>query len=311
MAESQRPYHEPALLTESLEGLAIRPDGFYVDATYGGGGHSKAILAKLGHEGRLMAFDQDEDAGKEVVDDERLIFVRANFRYLTRFLKYYNVNGVDGVLADLGISFHQIDEAERGFSYRFDAPLDMRMNRSSGKTAADIVNTYDADSLQRIFGEYGEVRNARTVAQRIEAVRKVQSLRTTGDLVNVLDSLCRGNRQRYLSQAFQALRIEVNDEFGALRDFMEQALDALKPGGRMVIISYHSLEDRLVKNFFKTGNWSGEPGKDDYGNLLRPLDPVTRRPIVPTDEEVERNPRARSAKLRVAQKKDETPGNTI
>lgn len=302
MMEAGRPYHEPALLAACLEGLSIRPDGSYVDATYGGGGHSKAILKRLGPAGRLMAFDQDEDAGAQVVHDERFTFVRANFRYLSRFLKYHGVDAVDGILADLGISFHQIDEAERGFSYRFNAPLDMRMNRASAKTAAEVVNTYDAAALQRVLGTYGEVRNARTVAQRIEEVRRSQSLQTTGDLVAVLEPLCRGNRNRYLSQVFQALRIEVNDEFGALQEFLEQSLEALKVGGRLVVISYHSLEDRLVKNFFKTGNWSGEPDKDDYGNLIRPLEPVNRRPIVPTEEEVERNPRARSAKLRIAVK---------
>jgi 16S rRNA (cytosine1402-N4)-methyltransferase len=299
----RQPYHEPALLAESLDGLAIRPDGFYVDATYGGGGHSRAILDALGEDGKLMAFDQDADAEGQVSNDERLIFVKANFRYLRRFLRYYGIDGVDGVLADLGISFHQIDEADRGFSYRFDAHLDMRMNRAAGKTAADVLNSYRADELQKLLGLYGEVRNARTVAQRIEQVRQVQPLRTTGDLVALLEPLIRGNRQRYLAQVFQALRIEVNDELGALREFLEQACDALKSGGRMAIISYHSLEDRLVKNFFKTGDWEGEAHKDFYGNLVRPLEPVTRRPIVPSPEEVDKNPRARSARLRVAEKK--------
>lgn len=299
----RQPYHEPALLAESLDGLAIRPGGFYVDATYGGGGHSRAILDALGEDGKLMAFDQDADAEGQVSNDERLIFVKANFRYLRRFLRYYGIDGVDGVLADLGISFHQIDEADRGFSYRFDAHLDMRMNRAAGKTAADVLNSYRADELQKLLGLYGEVRNARTVAQRIEQVRQVQPLRTTGDLVALLEPLIRGNRQRYLAQVFQALRIEVNDELGALREFLEQACDALKSGGRMAIISYHSLEDRLVKNFFKTGDWEGEAHKDFYGNLVRPLEPVTRRPIVPSPEEVDKNPRARSARLRVAEKK--------
>lgn len=299
----RQPYHEPALLAESLDGLAIRPGGFYVDATYGGGGHSRAILDALGEDGKLMAFDQDADAEGQVSNDERLIFVKANFRYLRRFLRYYGIDGVDGVLADLGISFHQIDEADRGFSYRFDAHLDMRMNRAAGKTAADVLNSYRSDELQKLLGLYGEVRNARTVAQRIEQVRQVQPLRTTGDLVALLEPLIRGNRQRYLAQVFQALRIEVNDELGALREFLEQACDALKSGGRMAIISYHSLEDRLVKNFFKTGDWEGEAHKDFYGNLVRPLEPVTRRPIVPSPEEVDKNPRARSARLRVAEKK--------
>ncbi|MGA1581765.1 MAG: 16S rRNA (cytosine(1402)-N(4))-methyltransferase RsmH [Saprospiraceae bacterium] len=299
----RQPYHEPALLAESLDGLAIRPDGFYVDATYGGGGHSRAILDALGEDGKLMAFDQDADAEGQVSNDERLIFVKANFRYLRRFLSYYGIDGLDGVLADLGISFHQIDEGDRGFSYRFDAHLDMRMNRAAGKTAADVLNSYRADELQKLLGLYGEVRNARTVAQRIEQVRQVQPLRTTGDLVALLEPLIRGNRQRYLAQVFQALRIEVNDELGALREFLEQACDALKSGGRMAIISYHSLEDRLVKNFFKTGDWEGEAHKDFYGNLVRPLEPVTRRPIVPSPEEVDKNPRARSARLRVAEKK--------
>lgn len=299
----RQPYHEPALLAESLDGLAIRPGGFYVDATYGGGGHSRGILDALGEDGKLMAFDQDADAEGQVSNDERLIFVKANFRYLRRFLRYYGIDGVDGVLADLGISFHQIDEADRGFSYRFDAHLDMRMNRAAGKTAADVLNSYRADELQKLLGLYGEVRNARTVAQRIEQVRQVQPLRTTGDLVALLEPLIRGNRQRYLAQVFQALRIEVNDELGALREFLEQACDALKSGGRMAIISYHSLEDRLVKNFFKTGDWEGEAHKDFYGNLVRPLEPVTRRPIVPSPEEVDKNPRARSARLRVAEKK--------
>lgn len=301
MAE-ELPYHEPALLSECLEGLAIVADGVYVDATFGGGGHARAILRQLGANGRLLAFDQDEEAEAQAPEDERLLFARANFRYLSRFLRLYGLEEVDGVLADLGVSFHQFDEGSRGFSYRYDAPLDMRMNTGASLTAETVVNTYAPEALQQVLGQYGEVRNARTVAQRIAEQRERQPMHTTGELVTLLDPLVRGNRQRYLSQVFQALRIEVNDELGALKEFLESAMQALRPGGRMVIISYHSLEDRLVKHFFRTGNFSGKHEKDFYGNIIRPLQPVNRRPIVPSDEEVARNPRARSAKLRVAEK---------
>lgn len=295
-------YHLPVLARESIQALAIKSNGVYADATFGGGGHARLILQELGDNGRLFGFDQDEDALPNAPDDERFEFVQSNFRYLKRFLKLHGVQQVDGILADLGVSSHQLDVAERGFSYRFDAELDMRMNQQGEVSAADIINNYSAEDLQRVFGEYGEVRNARTLAQRIATERQVRELRTINDLLTVIDPLIRGQRLRYLSQVFQALRIEVNDEMGALSDFLEQTLEVLAPGGRLVIITYHSIEDRLVKNFLKTGNIQGEVKKDFYGNIERPFKVITKSPIEPTEEEIADNPRARSAKLRVGEK---------
>ena len=292
-------YHEPVLAKESIEALNIRADGLYVDATFGGGGHSRLILNELGEKGRLYAFDQDDDSLQNLIEDERFVFNHHNFRYLKQFLRLHGVKQVDGILADLGVSSHQLDEPERGFSYRFEAELDMRMNRQDNRKASDILNSYSAEDLQRVFSEYGEVRNSRTLAQKIVQEREVKAIRTIGDFLLITEPLIRGFRGRYLSQVFQALRIEVNDEMGALKAFLESTLEVLKPGGRLVVISYHSIEDRLVKNFIKTGNAAGEMQRDFYGNIERPFTPYNKNVIVPSEEEVERNPRARSAKMRV------------
>ncbi len=295
-------YHLPVLAAESIEALKINPAGVYVDVTYGGGGHARLILQSLGDKGRLFGFDQDEDALQNALPDERFTFVQSNFRYLKRFLRLHGVKTVDGILADLGVSSHQLDEATRGFSYRFDAALDMRMNQEDERTAAEVVNTYAVEALQQVFSAYGEVRNSRTLAQRIVEERKARPIQTVSDLLAIIEPLIRGQRLRYLSQVFQALRIEVNDEMGALREFLEQSLEVLAPGGRLVIITYHSLEDRLVKNFFKTGNAEGEVKSDFYGHISRPFKVITKNPIEPSEAEIEQNPRARSAKLRVAEK---------
>lgn len=295
-------YHLPVLAKESIEMLTVKPAGAYVDATFGGGGHSRLILNELGDKGRLFGFDQDEDALPNVPDDTRFEFIQSNFRYLKRFLKLHGVKAVDGILADLGVSSHQLDEASRGFSYRFDAELDMRMNQQGERTAADVVNSYPTEDLQRVFSEYGEVRNARTLAQRIADERQVREIRTIADFLAIVEPVIRGQRLRYLSQVFQALRIEVNDEMGALREFLEQSMEVLKPGGRLVVITYHSIEDRLVKNFLKTGNAEGEVKKDFYGNIERPFKVITKNAIEPSEEEIRQNPRARSARLRVGEK---------
>ena len=296
-------YHDPVLLNESIELLAIKSDGVYVDATFGGGGHSRAILQELGPGGRLFGFDQDEDARANLPGDARFTFVAGNFRHLRRFLRLHGVQEADGVLADLGVSSHQFDTAERGFSYRFDAELDMRMNRGGGPTAADILNTYDPEALQAMFGEYGEVRNARTLALRIAEVRSVKPFQRVSDLLEVAESLARGQKMRYLSQVFQALRMEVNEEVTVLEEFLQGALETLKPGGRLVVISYHSIEDRIVKNFLKMGNVQGQVESDFYGNIYRPFELVTKKAVAPSDEEIARNPRARSAKLRAGVRK--------
>ncbi len=295
-------YHEPVMAKECIEGLAIREDGIYVDVTYGGGGHSRLIIEQLGDKGHLYGFDQDEDAKVNALEDERFTFVAANFRFLKRFLKLNGVKAADGILADLGVSSHQFDEGSRGFSYRFDSELDMRMNIHEEVTAAKVVNEYPADYLQQMFSRYGEVRNARTLAQRIVEQRSVRPISTINDLLAVVEPLIRGQRHRYLAQVFQAIRIEVNEEVPALEALLEQSLDALKSGGRLVVISYHSIEDRLVKNFLKTGNIEGRVEKDFYGNIYRPFKLITRKALIPSDEELERNSRARSAKLRIAEK---------
>lgn len=292
-------YHEPVLAKESIEALAIRKDGIYVDATFGGGGHSRLILKELGEKGRLYAFDQDDDALQNLIEDERFVFNHHNFRYLKQFLRLHGVKQVDGILADLGVSSHQLDEPERGFSYRFDADLDMRMNRQDERKASDILNSCSAEELQRIFSEYGEVRNSRSLAQKIVREREGRLIYSIGDFLSIVEPLIRGFRGRYLSQIFQALRIEVNDEMGALQTFLEASLDVLKTGGRLVVISYHSIEDRLVKNFIKTGNAEGVIRQDFFGNIERPFTPYNKSVITPSEEEVERNPRARSAKMRV------------
>ncbi|NRB62843.1 MAG: 16S rRNA (cytosine(1402)-N(4))-methyltransferase RsmH [Saprospiraceae bacterium] len=301
-------YHLPVMAKESIEALDLNPEGIYVDATYGGGGHSGLILDVLNDQGRLIAFDQDPDAAGNVVQDERLMFVPQNFRFLQRFLRLYGVKKVDGVLADLGVSSHQFDEGGRGFSYRFDAELDMRMNQNMGKTAAEVVNSYSVKALQSVFSRYGEVRNARSLAQQIVDERGIHPIKTTQDLLRVMESCIRGQRLRYLSQVFQALRIEVNDEMAVLEDFLPQTLTCLKPGGRLVVISYHSLEDRLVKNFLRSGHVDGQIEKDFYGHIYRPFEVLTKKAMVPSEGEIKENPRARSAKMRVGVLKDITDG---
>ncbi len=303
-------YHEPVLAEAAIEALNIKAEGSYVDATFGGGGHSRLILKALGKKGKLFAFDQDADAVRNLPDDERLVFCPANFRYLWRFLRYYDTLPVDGILADLGVSSHQLDEAERGFSFRFEAELDMRMNRRAKMpTAAELLNVLSAEQLQELFSRYGELRNARTLARAIVRYRQAKPIRTVGDFMEVVEPSILGDRRRYLSQVFQALRIRVNDELGALADFLEQSGRVLRPGGRLVVIAYHSLEDRLVKNFLKSGNVEGRLERDFYGNIRKPWKVLFKKPVVPDEEEVRRNPRARSAKMRAGEKQqvDELP----
>ena len=296
-------YHNPGLLHKSVEGLNIRPNGVYVDATFGGGGHARAILKQLDADGRLVAFDQDAEAEANKPDDERLIFVNQNFRYLKNFLRLYDMLPVDGILADLGVSSHQFDEAERGFSIRFDGPLDMRMGKHENLTAAEVVNTYSEDELNRIFRLYGEIKNSRCMAKLICAQRKEKAFETTFGLKAAVEKCIPPTRKnKMLAMLFQAIRIEVNQELEALKAFMEQAADVLKPGGRLVVISYHSLEDRLVKNFIKTGNFEGKIKKDFFGNDLIDFKPVVNKAIAPDEEEIAQNSRARSAKLRIAEK---------
>lgn len=298
-------YHNPVLLEASVEGLVQNVSGTYVDVTFGGGGHSRHILEKLGGEGRLVAFDQDPDSAANVPADSRFQFVSSNFSHLKKFLQYYNAYPVDGILADLGVSSHQFDTAERGFSHRMEGSLDMRMNSSNGLTAYQIVNEYPVERLTNIFRQYGELVEARQVALLIEKAR-TQKIETTTELAEVVaPALPRGKENKVLSQIFQALRIEVNHELEVLQELLAQSAEALKPGGRLVVISYHSLEDRLVKNFMRAGNFEGKVEKDFYGNPLCPFNLVTRKPIVPNEEEIAENPRARSAKLRIAEKREE------
>jgi 16S rRNA (cytosine1402-N4)-methyltransferase len=296
-------YHQPVLLKECLEGLNIKPDAVIVDVTFGGGGHSKAILAKLSAKGKLFAFDQDKDAAKNVPDDKRLTFVPQNFSYMKNFLRMYEAPQVDGILADLGVSSHQFDEAERGFSIRFDASLDMRMNQGGEKTAAKILNEYEENKLKQIFREYGEVDNAGRLVKLITDARLLTQITSTGQLKEIITPcIPRFKEHQYLAKVFQALRIEVNDEMEVLKQMLQQSLEVLKPGGRLVVMSYHSLEDRLVKNFMKSGNSEGEQQKDFYGNIHRPFNIITKKPITPSDAENAENSRARSAKLRIAEK---------
>lgn len=295
-------YHNPVLLKECIEGLKIDPAGTYVDVTFGGGGHSREILKHL-TTGKLYAFDQDADAEGNVMDDERFVLVKQNFRYMKNYLKMYGALPVDGILADLGISSHQIDVPERGFSTRFEGPLDMRMNQSHGITAADVLNSYEEDKLRRILGEYGEVDNAGRLSRAIANARVEKPFGTIEELKKLLAGFARrGKENQYYAQVFQALRIEVNNELGVLKEMLMQTPEVLKEGGRLVVMSYHSLEDRLVKNFMRSGKFEGEAEKDFYGNLLSPLRPVNRKPILPTEEEIKNNSRARSAKLRIAEK---------
>lgn len=301
MQEEQ--YHVPVMLEECIEGLNIKPDGIYIDLTFGGGGHSKAILQRLSSEGSLYAFDQDSDAVKNALDDDRFTMIEDNFSNLTNQLKLYRVTQVDGILADLGISSYQIDCAERGFSTRFDAELDLRMNRKQVLTAKDVVNTYSLEQLKKIFANYGELSNAYQIAKRIES-SQIEGISTTNQLKEILQPLAqKGKENKFFAQVFQALRIEVNGEIDVLQKMLEQTSPLLKQGGRLVVMSYHSLEDRLVKNYIKTGNCEGRIEKDFFGNLLNDLEAVNRKPITASEQELIRNPRSRSAKLRIAQKK--------
>lgn len=298
-------YHVPVLLKASVDGMNIQSDSICVDVTFGGGGHSREILSRLGADGHLYSFDQDEDALKNIQNDSRFTFVRSNFRYLKNFIQYYDEEGVDALLADLGVSSHHFDSADRGFSFRFNGEkLDMRMNQKSDKTAAVVLNSYSQEELADVFFFYGELRQARGIAAAIVKQRALQPFRTIKDLLSTLEPFtAKGQKEKQLlAQAFQALRIEVNEEMEALKEMLQQALEVLRVGGRISVITYHSLEDRLVKNFFKTGNFEGKIVKDFFGNVETPFKLINNKVIVPTNEEIERNPRARSAKLRIAEK---------
>lgn len=299
----EQEYHIPVLLAETIDGLHINPDGIYVDCTFGGGGHSKAILEKLSAKGKLVAFDQDDDARKNLPDDERIIFVPQNFRHLQRFLRLHQIAAVDGIMADLGVSSHQFNEAERGFSIRFNAELDMRMDQRQPLTAFQVVNTYTEQQLHKIFEQYGEVTNSKTLAKTIVQIRSTASLKTIDGFKNALREIVKGNPNKYFAQVFQALRIEVNDELGALKEMLQQIPSLLKPGGRVAIITFHSLEDRLVKNFFRRGSFD-EPEENPFINTesVNELKIITKKPILPTDKEMKQNSRSRSSKLRVAEK---------
>ncbi|WP_183563853.1 16S rRNA (cytosine(1402)-N(4))-methyltransferase RsmH [Mucilaginibacter sp. SP1R1] len=297
-------YHTPVMLNECIEGLNIKKDGTYVDVTFGGGGHSREILKHLGADGKLLAFDQDADAQQNLIDDERFVFIDQNFRYLKNFSRLHGAIPVDGILADLGVSSYQFDQADRGFSIRFDAELDMRMNQLGELTAKDVVNNYTAAELHRIFGIYGEIQNAKSLAETIVTARLNAPIVTIADLKNaIVNRIPRGKENKYLAQVFQALRIEVNQELEALKEFLAQSAEVLAVGGRLVVMSYHSLEDRLVKNFIAKGKFSGEVEKDLYGNDNKPFDAVSRGAITASEDEIKNNNRARSAKLRIAVKK--------
>ena len=302
MITTAETYHVPVLLEESVGGLGVKPDGVYVDVTFGGGGHSREILRHLGDKGKLFGFDQDEDAERNIVDDDRFTFVRSNFRYLRNWMRYYEVEQIDGLLADLGVSSHHFDDETRGFSFRFDAPLDMRMNKRSGMTAADILNDYTEEQLSDILYIYGELKNARRIAAAIVKARSGQRIATTGDLIKVTDTFFQREREKKeMAKMFQALRIEVNHEMDALKEMLDGAREFLKVGGRLSVITYHSLEDRIVKNMMKAGNAEGKVTQDFFGRTASPFRPLGNKVIVPSDEEQQRNPRSRSAKLRVAE----------
>lgn len=297
-------YHVPVLLDESISALEIKKDGVYIDATFGGGGHSREILNRLGPDGKLISFDRDTDAIKNAPDDKRLTLVHNNFRFAQNFVKYNGFDGVDGILADLGVSSHQFDSGERGFSFRFDAPLDMRMNQKAQRNAAHIVNNYSQEELTKIFKLYGEIDKPWRAAELICKARTLAPIETTGQLSKAVEKMYNQQTEhKFLAKLYQALRIEVNMEMQALEDFLVGALSVLKPGGRLSIITYHSLEDRMVKNFMKAGNTEGEIKKDFYGKIESPFDIITKKPIVPTEEEISSNTRSRSAKLRVAEKR--------
>lgn len=297
-------YHVPVLLDESINGLNLHPDGVYIDVTFGGGGHSREILRRLPQGSRLFSFDQDADAEHNIVDDDRFTFVRSNFRYLKNWMHYYEIDHIDGLLADLGVSSHHFDDESRGFSFRFDAPLDMRMNKRADKTAADIVAEYDEEALADIFYLYGELKNSRRIASALVKARQQHAIATTQDFLHVVEPFFKREREKKdMARLFQALRIEVNHEMEALKEMLAAATQLLAPGGRLSVITYHSLEDRIVKNVMKTGNAEGKMIQDFYGRIETPYRLVNNKVIVPTDEEQQRNPRSRSAKLRIAEKK--------
>ena len=297
-------YHVPVLLDESINGLNLHPDGVYIDVTFGGGGHSREILRRLPQGSRLFSFDQDADAERNIVDDDRFTFVRSNFRYLKNWMHYYEIDHIDGLLADLGVSSHHFDDESRGFSFRFDAPLDMRMNKRADKTAADIVAEYDEEALADIFYLYGELKNSRRIASALVKARQQHAIATTQDFLHVVEPFFKREREKKdMARLFQALRIEVNHEMEALKEMLAAAPQLLAPGGRLSVITYHSLEDRIVKNVMKTGNAEGKMIQDFYGRIETPYRLVNNKVIVPTDEEQQRNPRSRSAKLRIAEKK--------
>lgn len=304
MEKEQATYHIPALLTETINGLEIKPNGTYVDVTFGGGGHSRAILSHLDSDGRLFSFDQDMDAYANRIDDPRFTFIHGNFRFLSNFLRYHKVTEVDGILADLGVSFHHFDDGERGFSFRYgEGVLDMRMNRDDSLDARKVIAEYDVDALTRIFQLFGELKNARRIAEALVKARSTHEIVTIADLLEIIKPFINPRQEKKeLAQVFQALRMEVNHEVDALAGFLSQTLKVLKPGGRLAIITYHSIEDRMVKNFMRSGNIDGKVETDFFGRSQTPIRPVNNKVIVPTEEEVERNPRSRSAKLRVAEK---------
>jgi len=303
MITTAETYHVPVLLQESVDGLDIKPNGIYVDVTFGGGGHSREILSRIGENGHLYSFDQDEDAEKNILNDNRFTFVRSNFRYLRNWMRYYGVEHIDGLLADLGVSSHHFDDETRGFSFRFDAPLDMRMNKRSGMTAAEILNNYDEEQLADIFYIYGEIKNARKVASAIIKARGTKAIETTGDLIQITESLFpREREKKETAKLFQALRIEVNHEMEALKEMLYGAQDVLREGGRLSVITYHSLEDRIVKNIMRAGNAEGKVNQDFFGRTVAPFRQISNKVIIPNEEEQQRNPRSRSAKLRIAER---------
>lgn len=306
MVTSAKTYHIPVLMKDSVDGLNIGSAGIYVDVTFGGGGHSREILSRLDTDGHLYSFDQDADAEKNIINDNRLTFVRSNFRYLKNWMRYYGVDHIDGLLADLGVSSHHFDDESRGFSFRFDAPLDMRMNKRDGTTAADVVNTYDEERLADIFYLYGELKNSRKIAAALVKARAAHKIETTQDFIGAVESLFRREREKKdMAKLFQALRIEVNNEMTALKEMLRSATELLRPGGRLSVITYHSLEDRIVKNVMKTGNPEGKMKQDFFGRIETPFTLINNKVITPDDEELANNPRSRSAKLRIAEKKDD------
>lgn len=306
MVTTAKTYHIPVLMKDSVDGLNIGSAGIYVDVTFGGGGHSREILSRLDADGHLYSFDQDADAEKNIINDNRLTFVRSNFRYLKNWMRYYGVDHIDGLLADLGVSSHHFDDESRGFSFRFDAPLDMRMNKRDGTTAADVVNTYDEERLADIFYLYGELKNSRKIAAALVKARAAHKIETTQDFIGAVESLFRREREKKdMAKLFQALRIEVNNEMTALKEMLRSATELLRPVGRLSVITYHSLEDRIVKNVMKTGNPEGKMKQDFFGRIETPFTLINNKVITPDDEELANNPRSRSAKLRIAEKKDD------